>query len=186
MVIHPGTQYPVLISVNWTGRRQTSNLVLFKSCECSVSEPIEKQKNFVSISYFSVQSYRLTKELFLLFFKFAPCYDFVVVQVNCHKIGSLFNYQDRLPTWLRHYMVCLTEYVDSPSHIFHVRTSEHGGKSHRTGSLLMSAPSLSNVRLHALNSRVSITDSDFKILSSCEHSCETFNSWINVYSETET
>ena len=64
-----------------------------------------------------------------------------------------------------------SEYLGSISRIFHAKISQHTGKSHHTGFLL-SAPSLSNVRLHTSNCGMTIRDSDFKILSSCKTNLE--------------
>ena len=110
----------------------------------------------------------LPKKLSVLLSKFSPHYDFVLVEVNRHKISSLFNYKDRLPTSLRFSLVyyfscvrCACKYVSSTSRNLHTRVREHEDRSHRTGGPQSNPPS-SIVRLHASSCVVSISKSDLK------------------------
>ena len=52
-----------------------------------------KGRNFVPL--YLTQSDRFAKKLCVLLSKFVPQYDFVLVRVNRHKIGSLINYKSR-------------------------------------------------------------------------------------------
>ena len=152
---------------------------LSKCFEPTVSEPLTKQKFYISVPCFGCQSDRLANELSASLFRFVPHCVFVLIEVNLNKIGSLFNYKDRLPTPLHSFLVykfrcarCACEYVGSTSRILHTRVRVHEGRSHRTGALL-SVASHSNIRLHSQSCGVSFSESDLKILSACERNRET-------------
>ena len=61
--------------------------------------------------------------------------------------------------------------MDPTSRALHNRVGEHESRSQRTGALLSNLPS-SNVRLHVARGHVSVSEPDFKLLSSCERSHE--------------
>ena len=117
--------------------------LLSKRFEPTVSEPITEQKFYVSIPYFGYQSDRSANELSALLSKIVPRYDFVLIKVNNNKIGSYFNYKDRLPTPLHSSLVykfscarCACKYVGSTSRILYTRVGKHEGRSHRNGAPL--------------------------------------------------
>ena len=146
-----------------------------------------KPNFYISIPYFGSQSEKLSRELSRLLSKYIPHYNFIIIQVNRHKIGSLFNYKDRLPSFMRSSLVyrfscarCACEYVGSTTRLLHTRVCEHIGKSHRTG-LPLSAPQHSNVRLHCDHCRVSASETDFSILSGCERNSETLRILESMY-----
>ena len=66
---------------------------------------------------------------------------------------------------------CSSEYVGSTTRSLLVRSSEHAGRSHRTGNRFSSPPS-SNIREHAENCGSPITLDQFSILSECPHNSE--------------
>jgi len=145
-----------------------------ESCaSVSRSIPTTRDTNlFITLPYFGSQSEKLRTELSSLLEKYFCAINFRILLVNKFKIGSLFNYKDRLPTPLRSSVVyefccarCASTYVGSTSRTLGTRIAEHAGRSYRTGSLLGSPPH-SNVRLHAESCDVNISDTCFKILGS--------------------
>ena len=132
-----------------------------------------------SVPYFGSQSDKLSRELSRLLSKFIPDYNFIIIWVNRHKIVSLFNYKDRLPSFVHSSLVyrlsyarCTCEYVGLMTRLLHTRVCEHIGKSHRAG-LPLSIPQHSNIRLHCDQCRVSASETDFSNLSGCERNSET-------------
>ena len=82
-----------------------------------------KPNFYISNPYFGSQSDKLSRELSCLLSKYIPHYNFIIIQVNRHKIGSLFNYKDRLPSFMRSSLVyrfscahCACEYVGATTH----------------------------------------------------------------------
>ena len=82
---------------------------------------------------------------------------FNIILVDNYKIGSFFNYKDRLPKHLQAALICkfscercISEYIGSTTRTLCVRVAEHACRSHRTGHLLAS-PSHSSIRnMHCL------------------------------------
>ena len=68
--------------------------ILSKHFEPTVSEPIIKQKLYVSIPYFGSHFDSLANELCVLLLKFIPHYDFALIQADRNKCCSLLNYKD--------------------------------------------------------------------------------------------
>ena len=88
----------------------------------------------------------MKSELFILMHKFFPGLDFHIILVNNFKIGSLFNFKDKLPLAMRSSLVykfsCIYQwplgifYVGSTIRTLHTRVADHAGRSFRTGSIL--------------------------------------------------
>ena len=73
---------------------------LYKSFEPTVSKRHKKQIFNASIPYFGDYSERLAEKLSVLLSNFDLHFDFVLLQVNRHIIGSFLNYKWRLLTLL--------------------------------------------------------------------------------------
>ena len=87
-----------------------------KKIETTVCEPNEKQ-TFFSTPYFSTQPDRLAKVLSALISEFIPHYVFVLVQVNCHKMG-IYGPR-RIGCKARYFLFC---YIGSVLHDVHPST----------------------------------------------------------------
>ena len=123
--------------------------------------------------YFGPQSDKLKNELLTLLNKYVTDFSFKIILVNNFKIGSFFNYKDRLPLCSRSSVVykfncslCEAMYVGSTSRTLCIRTAEHKGISSRTGRRL-AVPPHSAVRLHAEEVHdAPVRSEDFTILDS--------------------
>ena len=97
--------------------------------------------------YFGPQSDKLKNELLTLLNKYFTDFSFKIILVNNFKIGSFFNYKDRLPLCSRSSVVykfncslCEAMYGGSTSRTLFIRTAEHRGISSRTGRRLAVPP----------------------------------------------
>ena len=81
------------------------NKFLSKRFSHTTSLSNAKPNFYISISYFGSQSDKLSRELSRLLSKYMPHNNFIIIQVNRHKIGSRFNYKDRLPSFMRSSLV---------------------------------------------------------------------------------
>ena len=123
--------------------------------------------------YFGPQSDKLKNELLTLLNKYFTDFSFKIILVNNFKIGSFFNYKDRLPLCSRSSVVykfncslCEAMYVGSTSRTLCIRTAEHKGISSRTGRRL-AVPPHSAVRLHTEEVHdAPVRSEDFTILDS--------------------
>ena len=129
-----------------------------------------KPSFYFSLPYFGKQSEKLKKELYLLLSNCFVNRDIRIVLVNNFRIGSFFNYKDKLPKQCQSSLVykyscarCASEYVGSTIRTLQSRVDEHCGRSSRTG-LLLSKPPLSSIREHAKTCSLGISLEDFKIL----------------------
>ena len=180
---------PTMLRIDWgywllsnkTTPRSLSQISKFFSKHFSDTTSLYNTKPtfYISITYFGSQSDELSRELSRLLSKYKSHIKFIIIQVNRHKIGSLFNYKDRLPSFMRSSIVyrfscarCACEYVGSTTRSLQTRVCEHIGKSHRT-VLPLSTPQHSNIRLHCDCCRVSVNETDFSILSGYERNSET-------------
>ena len=84
--------------------------------------------------YFGSQSDKLKNELLTLLNKYVTDFSFKIILVKNFKIGSFFNYKDRLPLCSRSSVVykfncslCEAMYVGSTSRTLCIRTAEHKG-----------------------------------------------------------
>ena len=125
---------------------------------------------YISLPYFGKQSEKLKKELYQLLSKCLVHKDIRIVLVNNFKIGSFFNYKDKLPKQCQSSLVykfscvrCTSEYVGSTIRTLQSRVDEHCGRSSRTG-LLLSKPQFSSIREHAKTCTIGISLDNFKIL----------------------
>ena len=127
---------------------------------------------FFVFPYFGHQSQKKeeTSAIFVIYFKDIH---FNIILVNNFKIGSFFNYKDRLPKDLQAALIykfscvrCTSEYIGSTTRTLCVRVAEHAGRSHRTGHLLAS-PSHSSIREHALSCDSPIRLDNFSFLGMC-------------------
>ena len=142
-------------------------------------DPIEPTSssadNFIyfSLNYFGPQSEKLKTDLQALFQKYFTNVNFRIILTNSFKVGSFFNYKDRLPCDARSSVIysyvcpiCGAQYVGSTCRMFSSRRAEHMGLSHRTGRRL-ALPSHSSPRQHCEQSHdAAIVPDSFKILAS--------------------
>ena len=98
-----------------------------------------------------------------------PDVNFRFIFVNRNTIGSLFRVKDPVPVPLCSNVVycftcpdCMLRYVGSTTRNLKIRISEHKGVSYRTNTLI-TRPSFSRIREHALASNHTIRDQDFVI-----------------------
>ena len=84
----------------------------------------------------------MKSELSILLHKFFLDVDFHIILFNNFKIGSFFNFKDKLPFAMRSSLAykfscarCASEYVGSSIRTLHTRVAEHAGNSFSTGSL---------------------------------------------------
>jgi len=127
---------------------------------------------YVSLPYFGYHSEKLKTELSVLLSKFFPEKTFGIILVNNFKIGSLFNFKDKLPEGLQSSVVyefscarCASMYVGSTYRTLNTRIAEHAGRSYRTNNPIASPPS-SNIRKHCQQDCDSpINKNQFKILT---------------------
>ena len=102
-----------------------------------------------------------------------------LIPVNPLTIGSLFNYKDRLCTYMSSGCVysytcpkCnLGTYVGSTRRLLKVRIDSHRGVSYRTGSKI-SNPEFSSIRNHSKMCKTSIENKDFSVLGRSSNSHE--------------
>ena len=135
---------------------------------------VNKEVIYVRIPYLGDWTDKIRISLDTQMRKFYPDKVFRFVPVNTFKIGSLFNFKDRLPEDLRSSLVygfncpsCHAGYVGSTIRSLKTRVSEHLGISSRTGRLLNS-PSHSAVREHCQKvCKIPLRRDHFKILDSC-------------------
>ena len=145
----------------------------------------DKFKLYVSFPYFGPQSFNLKKDLLSLSNKYFPGISFNFILTNNLTLGSYFRFKDALPIMSRSSIIysyvcthCGAQYVGSTARTLFVQSSEHSGKSHRTG-LPVSCPKHSAIRSHTeqvcnaavSNAAFSIVDStsnelDLRILES--------------------
>jgi len=137
-----------------------------------------KEQLFLTLPYFGPQSETMKKQLLDLLCKYFVNLDFNIILVNKFTIGSLFNFKDKLPMYLRNSVVynyscarCACSYVGSTTRTLGVRIAEHSGRSYRTGAML-AHPSYSSVRAHAESCDVRVHREDFTILGSTSNSID--------------
>ena len=136
------------------------------------------QKLYFSFPYFGQKSLKLKEELDKLFKKHFPDVGMVLIFANKYKIGSLFNFKDKIPDFMQSSLVykyrcaqCASEYVGSSSRSLCVRVSEHKGISNRTGKILSSAPH-SNIREHSENCDSPIKSECFQKIAICKNNTD--------------
>lgn len=132
---------------------------------------INKLEKYLVLPYFGEQSIKMQKEVLEVLSKFYPYLNPKIVLRNRLTIGSMFRYKDGLPKSSISGVVykyscasCQASYVGSTYQRLYTRVAQHLGKSHRTGQLL-SSPSASSIRDHALSCQSSLGIDDFQILS---------------------
>ena len=104
--------------------------------------------------------------------KIFPALDIRPVPHNPKKLGSLFQYKDKLPTLMRSLVVyCFTcpkckvgKYIGATKRLLKVRIDSHLGVSYRTGSLLKTKD-FSNIREHCKKCRTSFNYDNFSIVA---------------------
>ena len=133
---------------------------------------VETNKIYSILPYFGPQSFKLRKDLAIVFEKYIPNYDLKLVFVNRFTIGSYFNYKDKIPKSLRASLVyqfscerCSSRYVGSTCRNLYQRVAEHSGLSFRTNQPL-STPPQSAIRNHSEICSPNVSLQNFKILSS--------------------
>ena len=134
---------------------------------------VAKQRIFVSMPFFGNHSEKMKKEVTELVGKIYPQVDLFLALVNPFTIGSIFPYNDKLPGMMMKssivYKYCCAHcasgtYVGSTTRAAYMRISEHRGRSHRT-NFLLSNPTKSAIREHALKCKKTIGDDEFTILA---------------------
>ena len=133
---------------------------------------IPAQTKYFCFQYFGPQSEKLRAELQNLFTKYFPTLNIKLIFTNKFTISSFFRFKDSLPPMSRSSVVykygcplCGDQYVGSTSRTLFVRTSEHGGRSHRTGALL-TCPPHSAIRDHCEQTCLGpVSYDDFNILA---------------------
>ena len=125
--------------------------------------------------YVGHHSEKLREELTSLLSQYLPSIHFNPILINNFKIGSFFNYKDKIPKALRSSVIykfscerCSSEYAGSTTRSLLIRASEHAGRSYRTINRL-ATPSQSTVRDHAESCGSPITLNQFSIVSSCKN-----------------
>ena len=130
----------------------------------------KKLERYFILPYFGDQSLLMQRDIVSLLSKFYPYLHPKIVLRNRLTIGAFFRYKDRLPKPSQSGVVykyccasCQASYVGSTYQRLCTRVAQHQGKSHRTGQML-SCPTSSSVREHALACRASLSIEDFEIL----------------------
>jgi hypothetical protein len=133
---------------------------------------VQKKKFYFVLPFFGTQSEKLKKDLVSLLSKYFPQIEFKVILVNKYKIGSIFNFKDRLPKSMLSSIIykhccarCASEYVGSTTRALGVRVAEHAGRSFRTNVPLASPPH-SAIRTHAEKCDLPVRLDDFIVVSS--------------------
>ena len=120
---------------------------------------------FVHDDYFKSQLEKTIKKTF-------PALDIRLVSCNPKKLGSIFQYKDKLPALMKSLVVyCFTcpkckvgKYVGATKRLLKVRIASHLGVSHRTGISLQNKD-FSNIRNHCKACRTSFNYDDFSIVA---------------------
>lgn len=130
----------------------------------------KKLEKYFVLPYFGDQSAMMQRDVVSLLSKFYPYLNPKIVLRNRLSIGTFFRYKDRLPKLVHSGVVykyccasCQASYVGSTYQRLFTRVTQHQGRSHRTGQML-STPSASSVRDHALACGSSLSGDDFEIL----------------------
>ena len=130
----------------------------------------DRTKFYVSLPYFGSQSDKLQSDLKQLLAKYFPHINFILISTNPFKIGSFFQFKDKLPVALRSKLIykfscshCESSYVGSTTRTLGQRIAEHAGKSYRTNRFL-SSPSHSSVREHCNSCNSIVNQDNFSIL----------------------
>lgn len=135
---------------------------------------------YISLPYFGKQSDKMKTELSKLLSKYFPHINFKLIMVNNFRIGSFFNYKDKLGKGVRSSVVykfscahCASVYVGSTARILRTRVAEHSGHSHRTGARL-TTPLQSVVRSHAASCSpgAPVSLDQFEIIGTCSSSLD--------------
>ena len=142
----------------------------------TVPDEATERIKYISLPYFGPQSEKLKNEILSLFKKYCSHFTIKVILNNNFKIGSFFNYKDKLPLCSRSSVVykincslCGTTYVGSTSRTLCLRTAEHKGISCRTICPL-TAPPHSAIRLHCEQVHdVPVKADNFSIIDSTQN-----------------
>jgi len=134
---------------------------------------VPKKKFYVKLPYFGFQSEKMKREISRTLSRFYPFVEFRIILTNDFRIGSLFNYKDRLPKTLQSGLIyqfsCVASptspstYIGNTSRHLYVRFSEHSGNSFRTGLPLTKTNS--EIFKHSTICKCQIDFDNFKILS---------------------
>lgn len=150
---------------------------LFLNRKYSTDQPVVSNNKllYVSMPYFGPQSVNLEKDLSKLLHKYFINIDFKIVLTNSFRIGSFFNYKDKLPTSMLNSVIydfgceqCSSHYVGMTTRNFFMRLAEHAGRSFRT-NIPLSTPPHSAIRDHTSNCNSPISINQFKIIDSCSN-----------------
>ena len=137
---------------------------------------VPKKVMYITLPFFGHQSEKLKKELDKSLSNLYPYINFNFILTNTSKIGSFFNYKDRLPKSMLASVIyqfscarsgASVSYVGSTKRHLYQRVAEHAGLSARSNKPVTS-PLHSNIRLHSNTCNCSITLDMFKILGSTQ------------------
>ena len=131
---------------------------------------VNKLLMYASIPFVHNNDFKLQLEKTIM--KMFPALDIRLVSQNPKKLGSLFQYKDKLPTLMRSLVVyCFTcpkckvgKYVGATKRLLKVRIDSHLGVSHRTG-VLLKTKDFSNIREHCKKCRTSFNYDNFSIVA---------------------
>lgn len=131
---------------------------------------VPKLVKYVRMPFYGKISYEYRKLVLNILRNSFPAVNFRIIFTNDFRIGSFFNFKDRVPDPLCSNIVykftcpsCQARYVGCSSRAFRIRVFEHIGKSYRSGKFLHKM-SFSAVRDHSLNNDHPFTQNDFQII----------------------
>ena len=143
-----------------------------RNCPGEMLTSTEECDYFFVFPFYGSQSEKLESDLRVIVQKYFPKIKVNIVLKSEFKVGSFFNYKDRLSTGMRANLVyqfscerCSHDYIGSTSRNLYMRVAEHAGVSFRSNIPLNKSPN-SSIRDHCNKCKSSIDISKFKILNS--------------------
>ena len=136
-----------------------------------VKSNVPKLIKYIKMPFYGHISYEFRKLILNTLKNSFPAVEFRVTFTNDFKVGSFFNFKDRVPEPLCSNIVykftcpsCQARYLGCTSRSFKIRIFEHMGKSHRTGNFLQKM-SFSTIRNHSHEQDHPFTERDFEIVA---------------------
>ena len=131
---------------------------------------VPKLVKYVRLPFYGKISYNYRKLVLNILRNSCPSVNFRIVFTNSFRIGTFFNFKDRVPDPLCSDIVykftcpsCQARYVGCSGRAFRIRVLEHIGKSYRSGKFLHKMP-FSAVRNHSLENDHPFAVKDFTII----------------------
>lgn len=132
---------------------------------------VPKLIKYVKMPFYGHISYEFRKLTLNILRNSFPAVDFRITFTNDFKIGTFFNFKDRVPDPLCSNIVykftcpsCQARYLGCSSRSFRIRVFEHLGKSYRTEKFLQ-IMAFSAIRNHSHTEDHLFTDKDFQIMA---------------------